>query len=258
MSGEYLSAKPVGGQVLEKASPSEKADDRRASPNDTPRAVIASVPGQPSRLRFGRLWTPNERGDLWRWFWLPKGHRNIERRDEIEDWFKTLADARNDVIHRGSLKNEVYQPPLERPMSRYVGHLLWVGERVLREAIKAKLGPDVLLCGALARRAWAKATFGDLARELAAKARAAAKAGTLTQPVEAHSPRALSKLLASLGVPTANLVVVDTLGHLAAGYTHEATARRGQSRMLITQSEFAALREAGAEDQFSHSWDPCP
>ena len=197
----------------------------------------------------GLLWTPDERKDLWRWFWLPKGSRQIERRDEIEDWFKTLADARNDVIHRGRLTSEVYQPPLERPLSRYVGHLLWVGERVLREAIKAKLGADVLLCGAIARRAWAKATFGDAVRELAKKARAAAKAGILAPLPEAHPPRPLSNILHYLQVETANLVVVGPLRLAGDGYSHEASAYRGKITSSITGSEYVALRAAGAEEE---------
>jgi hypothetical protein len=115
-----------------------------------------------------------------------------------------------------------------------------------------------LRCGALARRAWAKAKYGDAARELAKKARAAAKAGTLAPHPEARQPRPLSKILGYLQVDSANLVVVGPLRLGGNGYSHEASAQRGQITMSITGSEFVALRTAGAEDEVPHFWDPCP
>lgn len=44
-----------------------------------------------------------------------------------------------------------YPAPPERPLSQYAGKLFWKAERVLREAIKSKLGVDVLLCGPIER-----------------------------------------------------------------------------------------------------------
>ena len=155
----------------------------------------------------GLLWTPNERSNLWRWYWLPNGTRKIERRDEIEDWFKTLADARNDVIHRGSLTRAVYDPPPERPQSKYVGHLLWVGERVLREAIKARLGAEVLLNGAIARRAWAMATYGPDVKALMKRLRANPPPPPPAEP----PPRSLAVLLSDLDCPAPGLVTLDRL-----------------------------------------------
>ncbi len=210
----------------------------------------------------GLLWSPREKRYLWRWCWID-GERQIEAFSEIEHWFMALADARNAVIHEGRLTTWTYEAPPERPLSVYAGWLLWVGERVLREAIKAKIGPEVLLCGAIARRAWAEKQFGDQARQLmaAAKARAKARAAAGTEPArpaEAHAPRSLSKILAFLGVPAANLVVVEVLTQLVAGYTHGASARRGRVKMSITESEFLALRAAGAEDKLHRFWYPCP
>lgn len=202
----------------------------------------------------GLLWTPNERADLWRWFWLPKGERLIERRDEIEDWFKTLALARNDVIHRGSLTTEVFQPPQERPLSRYVGDLLWVGERVLREAIKAKLGPEILLRSAIAHQAWAKATFGQQAKALIKHVRANPPPPPPAEP----PPRTLRALLSILNCPAANLVtigrlvnpgpVVDETG-TAYNYVWEASYGAEDSSMMIRNAERDILKQAGAEDE---------
>jgi hypothetical protein len=47
MSGEYLSAKPVGRQVLERESPSEETEDRRAPPADSPAEPISALPSRP-------------------------------------------------------------------------------------------------------------------------------------------------------------------------------------------------------------------
>jgi len=66
-----------------------------------------------------------------------------------------LANARNEVIHEGVLSVAHYAALSERPLSQYArwheGSLFWVGERVLREAIKAHLGPEILPPGPLAK-----------------------------------------------------------------------------------------------------------
>ena len=130
----------------------------------------------------GLFWSPRERVE-WRWEFLKKEKtRHLEGRSELERWFMALARVRNLIIHEGKLVTETYEAPADRPLSRYAGALVWVGERVLREAIKATIGAEVLLCGALARRELAEKAFGDLARQLVAVAKERAAAGTEPEP----------------------------------------------------------------------------
>jgi hypothetical protein len=223
----------------------------------------------------GLLWRPDEKEYLWRWFWR-KGDcrgvrrdgdfRCIEARSEIEDWFMTLADARNDVIHRGLVTQHEYLPPQERPQSAYVGHLFWVGERVLREAIKAQLGPEVLLCGAIASRKFAVKTFGPLVAEW----RKNMRGQELPPPPTEAAARSLKVILSTLGCPAANLLTVDRAPNphpipddTGAAYTYpwRADYRRNdyrrRSSMLITTAERDLLKESGAEDHLSDFWDRC-
>jgi hypothetical protein len=65
----------------------------------------------------------------------------------------TLAAARNSVIHDGVLSVTDYEAPQERPISRYKGSLFWIGDRLAREAIKASLGAELLLCARLKEEA---------------------------------------------------------------------------------------------------------
>ena len=58
MSDEYLSAKPVGRQVLERESPSEKTEDRRAPPSDTPADHVSAAP-----RRFPLFWVSRPGAD---------------------------------------------------------------------------------------------------------------------------------------------------------------------------------------------------
>ncbi|HXJ19556.1 MAG TPA: hypothetical protein VMT03_04920 [Polyangia bacterium] len=207
----------------------------------------------------GLLWSPRERVE-WRWEFSKKDKtRHLEGRSELERWFMALAKVRNLIIHEGELVTETYEAPPDRPLSLYAGALLYVGERVLREAIKATIGAEVLLCGALTRRAWAEKAFGDLARQLVAPAKERAAAGTNPAPTpEAHPPRPLSKILGDLKVDSAKLVVVGPLQNGGNGYTHEASAHRGQISMSITGSEFDVLSAAGAEDELPDFGDRCP
>jgi hypothetical protein len=207
----------------------------------------------------GLLWSAHERVE-WRWDFSKKEKtRHLEGRSELERWFMALAWVRNLIIHEGTLVTETYEAPADRPLSLYAGELRLVGERVLREAIKATLGAEVLLCGALARRAMAEKAFSDWARRWVAAAKEREAAGTEPAPSpEAHPPRPLSTILADLHVETANLVVVGPLRLAGNGYTHEASVRRGQSSTSITGSEYVALRAAGAEEEVPDFWDPCP
>ena len=76
------------------------------------------------------LWRPDE-GTRIRSF-------NGKRQEvtEIEHWYGALADARNKVIHEGTVPNLHY----EEPDSAYNGHLVETGDRVLREAVKVEMG----------------------------------------------------------------------------------------------------------------------
>jgi hypothetical protein len=195
----------------------------------------------------GLLWTPTER-TLQRSF---KG--KPDPRSELEDWFMTLADARNQIIHDGVLKTGVYVLS-ERPLTRYAGALFLTGERVLREAIKAKLGAEVLLCGALRRRAFGEAAFGELADQLIEAAKALP---TPPPKPPGRAPRTVEAMLADLHCVDARLVVVGTAGHVFEDYTHEASANDGNNQMAITEAEFEALRAAGAEDELPDRWWPC-
>src|SRR5207248_9738714 len=93
-----------------------------------------------------------------------------------------------------------------RPLSRYAGHLFWIGERVLREAIKARLGPQVLLCGPLKR----KETFQPLLDALRAQAGQDEARQEAPEAAKADAPptRGLPTLLQELGCTAANQVVI--------------------------------------------------
>jgi hypothetical protein len=101
----------------------------------------------------GILWSPKERTDLQRVDTLWTGRVVHDERSELEDCLMALGKVRDTIIHDGRVPAVEYGPPPERPLSRYAGNLFWKGERLLRESVKASLGVDVLLCGALARRA---------------------------------------------------------------------------------------------------------
>ena len=98
----------------------------------------------------GILWSPRERTDLTR-TWMQNGRPQSVVRSELEDWFMALGEGRNEIIHEGTLTTHIYEAPPERPLSRYAGPLFWTADRVLREAVKALLGADVLLCAQLKR-----------------------------------------------------------------------------------------------------------
>ena len=76
------------------------------------------------------LWRPNEGTRL----------RNFNGKQrsitDLEHWYGTLADARNEIIHKGSIPNLQYK----ESDSVYNGPLVEIGDRVLREAIKVEMG----------------------------------------------------------------------------------------------------------------------
>jgi hypothetical protein len=115
----------------------------------------------------GVLWSPTDRTDVRPTNPdCPAEHRATPR-SEIQDWFMNLAYARNAIIHEGALRMGSYTALPERPLSRYAGPLFWKGERMLREASKASLGPEVLLAVPLARFAAWKPVIEHIRSQLA-------------------------------------------------------------------------------------------
>lgn len=112
----------------------------------------------------GILWSPLERTDLAR-TWMHGTTPRPVVRSELEDWFAALGEARNEIIHEGTLSTGVYEAPPERPLSRYAGPLFWKADRLLRETVKALLGVEILLCGRLHDLKEAE-KFGELFRSL--------------------------------------------------------------------------------------------
>jgi hypothetical protein len=77
------------------------------------------------------LWSPAD-GDCFERVYGPK--RKIERISPIEHWFMAFSDTRNEIVHRGAPASLYYA----QAGSAFEGHLLWVGEWVLRCAIRLK------------------------------------------------------------------------------------------------------------------------
>jgi len=200
----------------------------------------------------GCIWSPNERTNLPRQYKDGKGQLQQCVRSEVEDWFMALADVRNAIIHEGRIIFEEYQAPPERPLSRYAGHLFWIGERILREAIKASLGAEILLCGLLAerkRREECAALLGDyLLREVSTiPASGDAEAPTPSAPVRV---RAIPVLLAELRCDAANKVL---LYQNVGGWV----AKTPSIEMTIEAAEADLLRQSGAEDELPSYFDAC-
>jgi hypothetical protein len=198
------------------------------------------------------LWSPKERADLSRPF---KGKPDVM--SEVEDWFMALANARNDIIHEGKITNTEYAAPPERPLSRYAGSLFWIGERVLREAIKARLGACIWLCGPLKTyAAWEK-----LRQALAAvpqpttTAEPPASSGVPSTTTTAAPPRPVKALIAELACPAANHVqmVYKSVGSSASEKAAREmaepcwVAKVGAKEIWISETEHDLLEKAGAE-----------
>jgi hypothetical protein len=243
---------------------------------------------------IGLLWSPKEITNLQRTYVTREGDTRPDVRSELEDWFVAFTDARNDVIHRGttSVGSWIYKAPSERPLSRYAGTLFMTAERLLREAIKAKLGVNVLLCGPVRRRKRI-AEFVEAAEsappapqpppappdqaELDRRAREVAIRERIEK--EPSSPdRDLAALLAALGVSAANVVRLRKAHGCASA--SEDVAQESSMRMmdkwhadvgnvdkrdeghcsgiLVSGTECQTLRAAGAEDELPDLWWRCP
>ncbi|HEY6722628.1 MAG TPA: hypothetical protein VI197_01315 [Polyangiaceae bacterium] len=209
----------------------------------------------------GCLWSPTERVDLPRQYKDRKGRIKPVIRSELEDWFVAFADVRNSIIHEGRIPTDAYQAPPERPLSRYAGHFFWIGERVLREAIKATLGPEILLCGLLAQRKryekFAPEILEWLASQLSVKPPTAPPVPRAPEP----TARSLATLLDQLKCEAANAVQV----HKGVPTHHEArapmdeywVAEVGPIEVMITPGEKELLKQAGAEDRLREDFEAC-
>lgn len=231
----------------------------------------------------GILWSPGERQLMREW----DGQRVL--RSELEDWFQVFGSARNSIIHKGTLaKNSYYLA--ERPHSRYVGSLFWTAERLLREALKAKLGGDLLLCGlrkeipkwsslmetvpngvATADDAeMGKVSQVDVASELPLPAdpQAINIDEERLHPQPRASPRDLISLLAALECDAANKVLLKkVVGHSAPTLegardnAYEAIGKWEASfeanEIIIDASERKTLEDAGAEWEPTGWWTQC-
>ena len=194
------------------------------------------------------LWSPREKTDLPR-HW----NKRPELWSELEDWFMTLSDARNKVIHEGRVTVMEYKAPPQRPLSRYAGQLFWKGERILREAIKARLGTNVLLCGPLKQRE----IYRPLVEQLRAQAAQASGAPPpQDKPSNAPPGRDLRALLSELRCARANEVEIGWVSGggsatlecavemaKAAGWV----AKGAGIEVRISESEKQMLEDAGAE-----------
>lgn len=198
------------------------------------------------------LWSPTERADLVRYYEVQRKGKTIKKQDtrsEVEDWFLMLAEARNKIIHEGRASVTEYPAPPERPLSRYAGYLFRRGERMLREAIKARLGADILLCGPLKRRA----IFQPLVDALQERA---AQQMPVPQEHPAVPGRGLAVLLRELDCTAANEVRIGRASGGASASLEVAermanaggwVAKARGKEVWISDQEEQLLEENGAE-----------
>jgi hypothetical protein len=208
----------------------------------------------------GCLWSPAERVDLPRQYKKKPG-----KRSELEDWFMAFADVRNAIIHEGRILTDTYQAPAERPLSRYAGEFFWKAERILREAIKARLGAEVLLCSLLdkqkRREAFAPEILAWFKERLADDQRSSPQREVPATADPAEPARALPDLLTALGCPAANHVQVRREWRERRADDNEVLecwlALAGGREIDVSVAEKEYLKKAGAEDWLSEDFDPC-
>ncbi|MDF3070650.1 MAG: hypothetical protein K0R38_6251 [Polyangiaceae bacterium] len=219
----------------------------------------ATKPGHDLLPWAGILWSPRERVDLKRAYRRRDGANTLDVRSEVEDWFMALADARNAIIHRGAMPDPQYAAPVERPLSRYAGHLFWRGERLLREAIKAKLGTEVLLCGLLAEQQRWNEVMKALLEEEPETVKQLEVLGTRARakpPSPPSDSRSLDELLAALGCPAANRVLLRFV--TSEGPLSRWAAKVDGRELLVDEKEKAILEAAGAEEALRDWIELCP
>lgn len=243
---------------------------------DTTRSHVQFLPWA------GLLWSPNERTNLSR-SWMKGGVPQPVVRSELEDWFAAFGEQRNAIIHKGTLSSHVYEAPPERPLSRYAGPLFWTADRLLRETVKALLGPDVLLCGRL-KEAEASERFIaaclaaiDAGQEMETTSEQASVETPSPEATKSESPadaravgaaRELATLLADLRCDAANKVQLAKVapqpsspiegdaenGRAAQGSWSASFEKRS---MLINRAERDVLEAAGAEFPLPRHWSRC-
>jgi hypothetical protein len=209
----------------------------------------------------GLLWSPHERE-------LPRTLRVLGQavpdvRSEIEDWFMALAGARNAVIHEGVLRSVDYAAPPERPLSRYKGSLFWRGERILREAVKARLGTEILLCGLLNERR-RREKFGPELVDALLLAAEQTPQDTATTPPEAldgeaeqsEVVRSVAELVSAVGAAAPNQIVLRI--HSAQNWPPSWEAEFNDTIAVINDWEKKELEAAGAEEELRPCLEPCP
>ncbi|MCC7061552.1 MAG: hypothetical protein IT456_02040, partial [Planctomycetes bacterium] len=155
----------------------------------------------------GILWSPNEKADIARRWQKKNGKWTVQHRTDLEDWFMHFAAVRNDIIHEGVVRHLEYRSPRKTSMPhlrRYDGNMFHVAERLLREAIKARLGSHILLARAIEHRQRCDQLAAQLRDLLAARplAPAPAPAPAATQA------RTVDELLGLLGVSEVQSVEV--------------------------------------------------
>ncbi len=80
------------------------------------------------------LWQPSETASLV-WNWTEDGKSKTKLCTPLSHWFNSFARARNQVIHDGATSDTEY----DGPATRYCGPYVFIGERLLREAIRVAL-----------------------------------------------------------------------------------------------------------------------
>lgn len=80
------------------------------------------------------LWKPSKRR-IRTYTYTKKGQRCVDRLTDLGHWFSMFGEARHQIVHEG------VTPPLmyREPGSAYRGPMFFIGERVLREAVRAAL-----------------------------------------------------------------------------------------------------------------------
>ena len=94
------------------------------------REIFEALPNTSARDSKILVWSPEEKR-IRTWTWREKTCCVTD----LEHWFRTFGDARNDIIHEGKL------PQFEYSLtdSNFNGHLFWTAEYLLRGVIKVLL-----------------------------------------------------------------------------------------------------------------------
>ena len=137
-----------------------------------------------------------------------------------------------------------------------MGEVLRKGERILREAVKARLGTEVLLCGLLRERRRWEEVGPDLVAALQLVAADAPQDAASLQPDEPAPVRTVAELVAGLGAVAPNEIVFRI--HSAENYPPTWEAEFNENVEVINDAEKRALEAAGAERELSPWFEPCP